>query len=465
MADRKRQVCVVVGLLIGAGGATSTWAAIDGPFIDPSREPRASSGKVEARALFEGESQLDRKRLIQAVLDRNPTLRSARSSLAAALTRPAQARSLADPMVSYTFAPQSVASDAVRYGQVLRVSQRLPTPGKRRLRREIAEAEADVVALAVDTVRLRLATLASLLFDDYYFVARSIEINEEHIELLEMFQRIATARYAAGEAPQQAPLQAEVEAAHLIHRRVVLRTELAVLSTKLNALLHRQPGAYIPPPPEELEVDGRVEKAGREDWVELALATRPEVKAARSELQARRLEIELSQADSRPDFEVMGSYNSMWAQTEHRLIVGAAVSLPLYRSSLRAATAEAEAVAVAIESDIAELVDRIRAEVTTADLRLEEAEHVVTLYRSRLSPAASDQVSAALAGFRTGQSSFLALIEAERSQRAVRLEYEQALADVHRRRAILDRALGRLPGSSSSDAQDGIESPTVGGNQ
>ena len=93
----------------------------------------------------------------------------------------------------------------------------------------------------VETLRLQLATVASLLFDDYYVVARAIEINEEHIELLEMFQRIATARYAAGEISQQAPLQAEVEGARLIHRRIALRTERAILVARLNALLHRQP--------------------------------------------------------------------------------------------------------------------------------------------------------------------------------------------------------------------------------
>ncbi|MFQ5792266.1 MAG: TolC family protein, partial [Acidobacteriota bacterium] len=78
-----------------------------------------------------------------------------------------------------------------------------------------------------------------------------------------------------------------------------------------------------------------------------------------------------------------------------------------------------------------------------------EAEHVVELYRSRLLPASGDHVRAALAGFETGQNSFLALIEAERNQRTIQLNYQAALADFHRRRAELDRALGRIPGSAS----------------
>ena len=298
---------------------------------------------------------------------------------------------------------------------------------------------------------MRLATVASLLFDDYYVVERAIEINEEHIELLEMFKRVATARYAAGEATQQAPLQAEVEAAHLLHRRVVLSTERALLLTRLNTLLHRQPEAYLPPPPETLIVDERVDETARHDRIERALADRPEVLAARSDLQAKRLEIELARVNFKPDFEVTGSYNSMWRQADHRLMIGAGVSLPLYRGRLRAAAAKAEAETVAFESEIAAMVDQVRTEVTTSDLRVEEAEHVVSLYRSRLLPASADQVSAALAAFTTGQSTFLALLDAERNQRNVRLEYEEALADVYRRRAELNRALGRLPGSVGGD--------------
>jgi len=80
----------------------------------------------------------------------------------------------------------------------------------------------------------------------------------------------------------------------------------------------------------------------------------------------------------------------------------------------------------------------------------------VELYRGRLLPALGDQIRAARAGFETGQNSFLTLIEAERNQRSVRLGFEEALTDFYRRRAELDRALGRMPTL-------GIEEDTEGG--
>ncbi len=129
MSDRRWKIHVVVGLVLGFVATT----------------PTATAG--ESSALFEGESHLDRHRLMRAVEERNPTVLSARSALEAALARPSQVRSLSDPMVSYTFAPQSVVSDVVPYGQVLRFSQHVPYPGKRRIRPKFMAVATTMIAL------------------------------------------------------------------------------------------------------------------------------------------------------------------------------------------------------------------------------------------------------------------------------------------------------------------------------
>ena len=417
--------------------------------------PVAISGTPNGDLELALDGRLDRGKLIAAILARNPGLQAAREAWEAARQRPDQARSLDDPMLSYQLSPRSAFADGVRYGQVLRYSQRLPFPGTLRLRGEVAELEARAAGHDLDALRLSLATLASRLYDDLYLAVRAAEINEEHIALLESFQRIATARYAAGEAPQQAPLQAEVELAHLLHQRVVLETERVALTSRMNALLHREPGARLPSPPASLgSVDLLAEPTAVAALTAEALENRPELRAADAELEARRAEVELAQLAFKPDFELMGSFNSMWSESAHRTMVGVGVNLPIRRQRLRAARAEAEARVSEQRHQLDQLADEVRSEVAVRAAELAEARHVVELYRSRLIPAAGDQVEAALAGFRTGQNSFLALIEAERSQRTVRLGYERALAELSRSRAELERATGRGPGVSTSTATE-----------
>ncbi|HLE85483.1 MAG TPA: TolC family protein, partial [Thermoanaerobaculia bacterium] len=390
--------------------ATGTTTELAAPA--PS-EPPAAMGHTDASAAGD---RLERETLIAAVLALNPGVEAARQALAAARERVPQATALEDPMASYSLAPLSIASDDVPFGQVLEARQRLPFPGKLRLRGEAAQAEAEAAEADLATVRLELAVAASVLYDDYYLVHRALAITAEHVRLLEDFQRIATARYAAGLAPQHAPIQAEVELAHLAHRQMSLETDREVVAARLNALLHRPPDAALGPPVERLpEPEPTAVPPG--DLVAAAVASRPELIRLAAERGAREAVIELRELDRYPDFEAMASYSSMWMDTEHQWMVGVGVNVPLQRGRIRAGVAEARAEAARLESESARLTDEIGAEVAAAAARLRETQHILVLYHSRLIPAAHDQVRAALAGFETGQGSFLDLIEAERNQR------------------------------------------------
>ena len=70
-------------------------------------------------AKLDRRSRLDRASLIEAVLSRNPSLDSARHAWREALARYPQRDSLEDPILSYSFAPLSIASGDVRFGSFI----------------------------------------------------------------------------------------------------------------------------------------------------------------------------------------------------------------------------------------------------------------------------------------------------------------------------------------------------------
>ncbi len=385
---------------------------------------------------------LDREVLVRAVLESNPRIAVARSVLAAARQLPIQARSLDDPVLSYSLSPGSGLVGGARFGQAFRYSQRLPYPGTRRIEADRYAAEADASERDLEALQISLAARALTLFDDYYLVARAREINDEHLDLLRSFQRIATARYAAGRAPQQAPLLAEVELAHLLRQKVILESDRTVLIARINTLLHRSPESPLPLPPERLAIADDLEHSVGQ-LVGEALEARPEVEAHRSRSEAQENLVRLAQLAFKPSFEVSGSYNSMWNERSHRSVVGVTFNLPVRRRRIRAAEAEAHALLAAANARLETLEQRVRSEVTIAAAELAAARRIASLYRSRLLPAANDQVASALSGFRAGQNTFLDLIDAERSQRRVRLDYERALTEVSQGQTMLARALGR----------------------
>jgi len=395
--------------------------------------------------LFAREPRLDRQALVREVLRRNPSIRAARWAWKAALERYPQEASLDDPVLGYGVAPASFGSRAVDGAHKVDLSQRFPFPGKLSLRGEIALAEAEAAEHDVEAVRLRLATMASLLFDELYFLDRALEINAEHLRLLEEFLQIATARYEVGKAAQQDPLQAEVERAHLLHREVVLETSRRIAREQVNVLLHRRPDRPLPPPPDTLMLPVR-QDLDREALVSEALRARPELRSLEARIGGWESAVGLARREFFPDLTLVGSYNTLWQENDLQPFVGVQINVPLRIDRRRAALEEARARLARAQSELEGLEDEVRFAVESSVDRLEEARHVVRLYESRLLPAARNQVEAARVGFETGRNSFLALIEAERNLRTTRLGYQETRANVSRRAAELERAVGRIPG-------------------
>jgi len=402
-----------------------------------AQEPEAAPAAADP---FPGAPSLERAALVDEVLRRNPSLRAARFAWRAALARFPQATALEDPMLGYGLAPRAVSDDAHRVD----LRQAFPFPGKLRLRGEIALAEAEAAGHDFAAARLRLATMASLLFDDYYLSERGLEVNHHHRRILAELRAVATARYEAGEVSAQAPLQAEFELAELERAGVALETERVVAVAQLNGLLRRDPGLALPPPPAVLEV-ARPAAGDPSLSLETALAERPELRAAEARVRAGEAAVGAARREFLPDFAIVAAYDGLWEVPELRPFVGLELNVPLQLGRRRAALDEARAELERARSERGGLEDEVRVAVATALQQVAEAERALALYRDRLLPAARDQLGAARADFESGQESFLAVLQAEEDLREVELGEHTALAELDRRLALLRSATGALP--------------------
>lgn len=395
---------------------------------------------------FAGATVLERRALVEAVLARNPDIEAARAGWRRSLARVPQQSAFDDPMVSYSIAPLSTAGDAP-FGQRIEIEQKLPITSRRSLAAEVAIAEADAARDNTDAVRLRLAAMASTLFDDFYVAERAIEVDAHHRGLLEQMRASAEAQYTAGRASQQDPLQADVELAMIDRERLMHETERKVVVAQINGLLHRDPGASLPSPPKQLVAPANA-KLDERELLEVALRERPELRGQDARVRRGIAARQLADRVAWPDVGVMASYDSMWDMPEHRWMVGLSVEVPLARGRRTAARDEADAETDEARFMRGRMTDEIRVEVRTAIERVAEARAALALYETRMLPAARSQVDAARAGFIADQNEFQSVIGAERSLRHVTLEIERARADVHRRLAELDRAIGRIPGGA-----------------
>lgn len=396
-------------------------------------------------------TSLQRRAYVRAVLERNPTIESARQGWRAALSRVQQSGTFEDPMIDLGVAPLSIGSSKAPFGYEIGISQRLPWFGKRGLEAAAATAEAEATKSDYEAMKRELALSAVVLYDQYFIAVRSIEINAHHVELMRAMRDGATAQFQVGRASAQDPLQAEAELAHMEHDTAILASQRDVTVAQMNELLHRAPELPLPPPPAELPMPA-IPSSGEMQHLETnAVAHRSEITAARQRAQGAQARADRADREYYPDLTVSTSYNSMWDMPEHRWMVGLGFNLPIQTGRRAGAADEALAMRAQFESDASRLTDAARTQMFVALKRLQESEHVIGIFEKRLLPVARDQIDAARAGFTASQNPFVAVVAAEKNLRSVELDYQMARAECDRHRAELDRALGRIPGL---DAQE-----------
>ncbi|MEZ4222825.1 MAG: TolC family protein [Polyangiaceae bacterium] len=389
---------------------------------------------------------LDRARLIREVLAKNPSIEARRHAFRASRARERQVDTWADPMLGYEVAPLSIFSSNVQFGQTIRLSQRVPWPGKLSSARDAAEHSAAGAREAITVTELDLALEASNLFDDYWGIERALDVNREHRKLLDELRRGAEIQYSVGRGSLSEPLQVDVETAMLTERDIGLEAARDVVIARLNALLHRRPESPLPAPSASLAISFEAPPTAAEAQ-RRAIANSPELKALAARSRAAQAEIRFAERQYYPDLTLMASYSSMWKELEHQFMVGVEAPIPIQRGARGGAVDAASAKAAQVRSETTSEIDRVRAAVEITRRRVIEALRVAKVYDQQVIPSARDQVAAVRADFGAGKVDFSNVVQAEKSLRAVELNRYRALTELSKRRAELSRAMGIAPGA------------------
>ena len=388
--------------------------------------------------IFNG-PELELVTLVDEVLARNPSLQAAVAGWQAAVQKYPQAISLDDPMLQSMLGPGSWDSDMVDRAYAFQVSQKFPWSGKRALRGEAVKAQAKAASFDVPDAQLRLTEAARLAYLDYYLASRLIALNNENIRVVREFREAAEVKYQANLVTQQDVLQADVELATLTKRRVELERARRVAIARINTLVHRPPACALPPPA-DLPQPPEIPRA--DALRQLAIERRPELASLNAQIQEERAKLALACREFYPDVEVFGRYDTFWQEDPLRAQLGANINLPIYRDRRFAAVNEETLRLRQKRAQYQYQVDVIHNEVQSAYERVIESRQVVQLYRTKIVPAAQQNVESARAGYVAAKVDFLRLVEAQRQLIELRQQSAEAEVEWLRRIAECERAAG-----------------------
>jgi outer membrane protein TolC len=377
--------------------------------------------------------------LVREALDRNPEVQMAARTLDAKRARVPQAAALSDPVLMYGVVNEGRPIPFQTLGErdfseaYVGISQDLPFPGKRRLRREAAQEEVEAAQAAYDAARRRLSADVAEAYYDLYATHAALDVVDESARLLEQLIKVAHTRLSVGQTSQQDVLDAEVEVSRLEERRTELSARRAILEERLRSLLYRRTAEKLgrPAPAMPTALPGTLDELlARAEERSPVLAERAGMVA-----QAERL-TDLAKRDRKPDFSVNFTYHNRGG-LDPMYSFGGTLTLP----NLHGRQSHAVEEAVANLGGARSAADMARAEVryavTDAYQTASSAERLLRLYDEGILKQARLSIDSALAQYRVGKVEFLTLITSWRRLLDYDLAYQEQLA-AH------EKALARL---------------------
>ena len=377
----------------------------------------------------------------------NPGLGASFEKWTAALARVPQAKSLPDPMLSYAYFLEPVETRVGPQRQRFSVSQRLPLLGKLGAKGDAAVAAANTAAAEYEGSLRELTLRLSRLWNDYYYLAKAIEVTEESVQLLSSVEDVALRRYAAGGPGQMTVIRIQVELGRLENHLLTLRSQQAPIVSAINAELNRAANSPVTWPQ---SVDADRVRASRDALAAALLDHNPSLLsvAARADEAAamKRLAGKVSIPDLTLGLQYIETdearFPGVMDSGKDAVVASASINLPLWFGRNSAVGDEAAARLNAVQGDRAQLRNRLLADLDHALFSLQDAERRLDLYATVLVPKATQSYEVTEDAFASGQSTFTDLIDTQRTLLEFRLSEQRAIADYATARARLEQLVG-----------------------
>jgi len=409
---------------------------------EPARFARAAPAADDDERSLARETRLDV--VVRIARARNPDLAEARERVSSGVER---ARSLShwpDPQVSYQLWQQPLArpvslGDANMH--MFSVRQTIPAPGSVDARSRAALEDAKVLGQSRAAREQDVASEARRAFAAYYEADREKVLHLAHVALASELVELTRANYAAGRRTQQDVVRLMVELSKLHTDIATIDQRIASVRARLNALMGRAAEAPLGPPA-EIDLAGPTPTVAE---LEHGLrARRPELVAAAN--AARRAEAELDGAKSRgrwPELMVGVDYMLMpMGPDRHNYGAMLGMTVPWLNPAHRDEVRASEHALLAEKQSITSIETAIVAQLHDAAARVEAARRTLVVFDRDLLPQARANLESARAGYVTGATDTVGLVDALRSYIDVRLERTRAVARLETSVADIERAGG-----------------------
>ncbi|HEY3432585.1 MAG TPA: TolC family protein [Rhodocyclaceae bacterium] len=389
----------------------------------------------------------DVESLLSLARERNPEYAGMRYEADAAVERVTPAGALPDPRLRMelmdvtkggqqnpTLNPSGVGS--TRYT----LMQEIPWFGKRDLKREIAELEAEGAKGRATGTWSDISSRIKVAYAQLFYLHRNERLTREVLDLMVRLEKIAQVRYAGGLAAQQDAIRAQTEQTGMRSELVALENERRQVEVRLNTLLARPAQAPLAQP-EKLRPLPAPVKLDFTTLEDRARAHNPLLFSEESKVKSAEKSRDLTYKNRYPDFTV-GVVPNQFQNSVKQWDLMMEMNIPLQQSSRRSQERESEAMLSAAQARREAVANQVLSELSESLAGIDAARRTEALATDSLLPQAELTFQAALAGYETGKVDFATLLDAQRQIRQAKQNQIKARAEGQVRLADIERILG-----------------------
>ncbi|THI87654.1 MAG: TolC family protein [Nitrospira sp. CG24A] len=378
-------------------------------------------------------------RIIELALERNPTIAGARSVIDQNEGMRTQAGAYPNPTIggqtgSGALRDPSTGSRVTEYGMTLH--QTVEWPGMRAARQDAAEAGLASATVGLDEAKLNLIAEVKQMFYELLLAERTVDLLQQNLEIVQEVARIVRARVRSGEGPQFEAVKADVEVLKAKQEMTKAKNAVRVKLVGLDTLTSGALGARY-----EVQGDFRSlrDRLDPERMASRDLSQHPILKRQGKLVEQAESTVTKERQSRVPNVTLFGGYSR---ETGREGVVGG-VSLPTplwYRQQGHIATAlgtqrKEEAELLRARNDLARAINQHAREAETA-------QDQILVYEEGLLKQAQEALRIAQLSFRQGASSLLDVLDAQRVQRQITVDYNQARFELSLALTRFERAVG-----------------------
>ncbi|MGV3484656.1 MAG: TolC family protein [Planctomycetaceae bacterium] len=376
----------------------------------------------------------------------NPVLRRMRQEAAAQWAKSRYVSKLPDPSIGGMVYTPPMHYEPDRQLAELQLMQMIPWLG--RLRAE--EQQAHLEALAADNLyraeRLRVIGELRSAWFKLYVLAKQIETTQADQAQLKTLITTANARIATGNAEPGDVLLATLELSALEEQLIGYRQQIVATTAELNRLAGRDSQTPIAPP---TWIEPRLPDWDYEMLRQLALASQPELNAARLRTAASCWGVEVARLKRRSDFTLGAGWmimdapgSTMPEAGRDSFTLGVTATAPVWHRKYDAISAEAShqhAAAHASEDEVAQRIEALLADLWE---QARASQQTLELYEQSILPQARQTFEADQQSLVNNAVAFDRVVRDYRTLLSLELGYHRALGQLATTLARIQQTVG-----------------------